>query len=790
MKKSNVFCLILCFNFVFHFSIAQNKFTISGTIQDAETGEKLAGVAVYATENTALGTVSNAYGFYSLSLPKGEYTLKFQLLGYANNEKKIVIDKNMSLPIQLAPQVLQSQEVVITAKRAENKVASGQLGQLELNATQIKSLPAMLGEVDVMRVLQLLPGVQSGSEASSGLLIRGGTPDQTLTILDEAPLYNTGHLFGFFSVFNADAISGVRLQKAGASAHYESRLAGVADFRLKEGNSKQYHAEGGIGLLSSRLLVEGPIIKEKSSFMLSGRRSYIDVLTKPIEVNGNQGLPYYFYDINGKVNISLSEKDKLYGSIFVGKDALDLLLLNGRIRANTAWGNQAFSLRWNRNLGSKAFLNVTGVYNRFFLQINSSYDNVITRLSSGIADRTLKADLDIFPSIRHTLKVGAAYTFHTFTPRSTFAQATSSNGTTTFNEDTKNVNRYAHESAIYAQYETDVTPRLKATAGMRGVIFTQIGEFMQYRPALNDTLRFGKGEKVVSYPVVEPRFTARWLLDSISSIKVGFNYSNQFVHQVSVSGNALPFDFWVPSSVLLRPQQGWQISTGYFRTQPMQDREIELSAEIYYRKMYHQLEYREGYAPGFAGEIEYDLVSGEGQSYGLELLAQKNTGRLQGWVAYTLSKTDRFFALLNDGNSFPFRYDRRHDLAVTGSYFLSDRWKLGATFVYATGAAMTIPVRRYLIEGQVVNEYGKRNGFRMESYHRLDISATWTPRKNDNRKFQSYWTFAIYNAYNRKNPFLYFIETQGNATQGTLNVQAKKLYIFPIMPSITWNFRW
>lgn len=777
--------LLLCYFLLVALSFeasSQNRRTLSGNVRDAGTGEALIGATVYDTLRPASGTATNVYGYFSLSVKEVPTVVKVNFVGYRPAYLPVTnMVADTQVAVELQPLSMLTQEVEITTDRAEENVRHSSPGRIDLQINEIEKLPVLFGELDVVRALQLLPGVQSGAEGSSGLFVRGGTPDQTLTLLDEAPVYNTGHLFGFFSVFNADALQHVTLLKGGMPAEYGDRLAAVADFRMREGNNQKFKVRGGLGLLSSRLTAEGPIIKNKSSFLISGRRSYIDLISYPFEIDGNQGLPYYFYDINIKANYRFSEKDRLFLSGFLGKDRLKLNLLNGRIQTDSDWGNSTAALRWNHAYGSKVFSNVSLVYSQFFLNLVSSYDNITTGISSGIEDITLKNSFEYFPSQKHAIKTGFDYTFHTFTPRNTNATVSGSAG---FSVETPYTERFAHEWAVYIQDEFDVTSRLSVHAGLRFVNYRHVGPFRRLT-ADGDTVLTENSETLESYGGPEPRLSARYQLTENSSIKAGYNYNRQFVHQVSLSGNALPFDFWIPASVLIKPQTGWQAAGGYFRN--FRQNTYETSVEAYYRRMNDQLEYREGYAQGFSGELEYELVAGEGQSYGLEFLIRKTKGRLRGWAAYTWARTTRVFPDINNGEEFPFRYDRRHDLSLTASYDLNKHWSLGATFVYNTGAAITIPVRRYFIEGQIVNEYGSRNGFRMESYHRLDLAATWTP-KPERKDWKSSWVFGVYNAYNRQNPFIYYIDSEGNASNNTLNLQAKKLYIFPILPSVTWNF--
>ncbi|HEX8549332.1 MAG TPA: TonB-dependent receptor, partial [Cytophagaceae bacterium] len=594
--------------------------------------------------------------------------------------------------------------------------------------------------------------------------------------------YNTGHLFGFFSVFNADAIKSVTLHKGNMPAQYGGRLSSVLDFHMKDGNYKKYQATGGIGLISSRLTLEGPIVKDKGSFIVSGRRTYIDIISKPfVESNGVKGVPYFFYDLNIKANYKIGLKDQLFFSSYIGRDQVKLGLLDGRLQSNIFWGNKTGTLKWNHRFSSKLNMNVSAIYNDYNFVSKATFDNFDTQVDSRITDRTLKVAYDYYPGIRHKIQFGFLYTFHTFTPR----RAAGSASGVTFNG-TSNPEKYAQDAAIYLSDQYTISEKLDVAVGIRLNTFRQVGPYSFITNSPRDTTTFSKGQPIVTFLNPEPRVGIRYKLNSTSSLKAAYNLNNQYIHQVSLSGNALPFDIWVASSKLIKPQRASQYSIGYFRN--LFENSFEFSIEAYYKNLTNQIEYRQDYVPRVSGEIENEFVFGRGKSYGLEFFLNKKAGKFQGWIGYTLAKATRKFEKINGGKEFSAKYDRRHDINIIGTYVLNEKWTIGGTFVFASGQPITIPERRYLVEGVIYNQYGLRNSYRMQDYHRLDLSATYS-KKRPNRRLESSWTFAVYNVYNRKNPYIYFIDADGNPISGELVVKAKKMFLFPILPSITWNFK-
>ncbi len=762
-------------------TLGQTNYQIKGTVQDSSNSEAVTGAVVTLKEMPSKGAITGADGSFAFSAPAGNYTLVIQSIGHKPYQKSINLNKDLTLKPVLSLEFQKQEDIELTFERTDENVETTEMGKQTLSTQEVKFIPAVFGEVDIMKTLQLLPGVQSAGEGNSGLYVRGGGPDQNLVLFDDALVYNTGHLFGFFSVFNADGIESVDLYKGSIPARYGGRLSSVVDFKMKEGSFEKWNAEGGIGLISSRLTVNGPIKKDKTSFLLSGRRTYIDVLVNPFLKNG---IPYYFYDLNGKLTHKFSDKDQISYSSYYGKDVAAFNLLDGRFKADFWWGNYTNSLRWDHIFSDKLTMKTQALYNNYIFNLETTFDDFSSNLESRLNDYTGKLDFDYFFNEKNKMTFGVQYAYHDFVPRSFGASGSDGD----FETGVLNEKKYAREGAAYLAHETEISDKIKINAGLRFSYFAQLGpyNFLEENGSVVDTIRYAKGEKVKDWTGWEPRLSMRYSLDSTSSIKAAWAVSNQYMHLLSISGNALPFDVWVPSSALVDPQRGSQYSLGYYRN--FVDNEYETSAEVFYRDMKNQVEYREDFAPVLSGELERELVFGKGIAYGLELFVKKRKGDFQGWIGYTLSRTERKFDQINDGGVFPARYDRRHDLSIVGTYKLNDQVTLGATFVLGSGMAVTIQEGRYLIEQTVVNVWGPRNGYRMPAYHRMDLALTLYPKKKD-LKYERYWTFSIYNMYNRKNAYLIYIDTEGDPIDGKLKVTPKKVYIFPILASATWNFK-
>ncbi len=770
-------------------TLAQTRYTLSGYIKDASTGEDLIGASVILANDPWRGTVTNLYGFYSITLPEGSYTIRVSYIGFDNQLQEVALSKDLRLNIELEPSSVLINEVVVSADRTDENVQSTSMGRTEISVEQIKTMPAIFGEVDILKTLQLLPGVQSAGEGNSGFYVRGGGGDQNLILLDEAVVYNTCHLFGFFSVFNSDAIKNTTLIKGGMPAQYGGRLSSVLDISMKDGNNQEWHGTGGIGIISSRLTLEGPLVKDKSSVMISGRRTYADLLARPfLKGTDFEGNGYFFYDLNAKVNYRFSDKDRIYASGYFGRDVFAFVSPDNDFNARIPWGNRTATARWNHLFNDKLFSNLSLIYNDYQFEVGSTFEDFNFTLFSGVRDYNAKFDIDYFPGENHSLKFGANYTFHRFSPYS----ANATDGTAEFSTDSLN-QKFAHELALYVQDEFDLGSRVRINAGLRGSWFQQVGPYNQLifndRQVITDTIQYSKGEKVKDYYGLEPRLNMRITINRSSSVKAGIAYTNQFVHLVTSSTSTLPTDLWVPSSAVVEPQRGIQYSAGYF--QNFLDNDLETSVEIYYKDLQNQIEFNNSYVPELGRDIEESFVFGKGRSYGAEFFVRKNKGPLTGWVGYTLSYTWRYFDDLNDGERFPARFDRRHDLSAVATWKINPRWTISSIFVYGTGQATTVPLSFYLIEGNLVNEYGPRNGYRLAPYHRLDFSATYSPDKRDDKERFFDWdlNFSVYNLYNRKNPFFIYYDIEGDAVSGDLDISAKQVSLFPVIPSVTWNFR-
>ena len=762
------------------------KHTISGYVKDAVSGESLIGATI-AVKGLSKGITTNAYGFYSISFAAGKQEVYYSYVGYKAQNFSFSLTRDTSINISLYPVKALTEEVVVVSKKSGN-VKSAQMGRVTLPVDQLKTIPAFLGEVDILKTIQLLPGIRNAGEGTAGIYVRGGGADQNLIILDDAVVYNTGHLFGFFSIFNADAIKNVTLIKGGMPAQYGGRLSSVLDISMKEGNNQKMQVEGGIGLVASRFSIQGPVVKNKSSFILSARRTYVDALAKPFVKKESQfyGSGYYFYDLNAKFNYQFSEKDRLYISGYFGRDVFDFRNAKLSFKVNIPWGNATGTLRWNHVFNNKLFANTTLVYNDYNFKFSGAQNDFEVKLNSGIRDINAKTDFDFYPASNHKLKFGALYTYHKFTPSVVSGRQDS----VVFNPLNAQV-KFAHEAALYVQDDWDINSKIRVHLGLRYSFFQQIGPYKIYTTDddgnRTDSTVFGNGKKIITYTGLEPRFTLRHSLNEATSLKASVTRNLQFIHLVSNAGTTLPTDIWVPSTYLVKPQISWLYAAGIYKN--FKNGTYETSVELYYKKMQNQIEYREGYTPSTLRDTEEDFTFGKGWSYGTEFFVNKLKGKLTGWIGYTLSQTWRKFPALNDGQKFPAKFDRRHDLSVVAMYELNAKWKLSATFVYGTGNAFTLPVNFYIYDGILTQEYSKINQYRLPAYHRLDFAAILTPLKNKNRKWQSQWVFGAYNIYSRKNPYFIYFDQTGSPYNGSLKIQGKQVSIFPIIPSVTWNFR-
>jgi TonB dependent receptor-like, beta-barrel/CarboxypepD_reg-like domain/TonB-dependent Receptor Plug Domain len=769
-----------------NFLFAQTKFTLNGYVRDSLSGELIIGATISVSGTK--GITSNQYGFYSITLDQNKYTIAITHVSYQTKIIEVELNQNISFNIDLAPKTTLSENVIVYSRRRDANVKAAQMGRVDLSIEKIKNIPAFLGEIDILKAIQLLPGIRNAGEGNAGFYVRGGGPDQNLILLDDAVVYNTGHLFGFFSIFNSDAVKNVSLIKGGMPAQYGGRLSSVLDVAMKDGNMNDFQAEGGIGLIASRLSVQGPIRRDKASFIVSARRTYADVLAKPFVPKSSSfyGSGYYFYDFNAKVNYRFSEKDRLFLSGYFGRDVFDYNNAKRTFNSNIPWGNSTATLRWNHVFNRRLFANTTVVYNDYKFKFSASQHDFALSLSSGIRDGNAKIDFDYYPAPQHKLKFGGLYTYHKFIPNVVSGHSDS----IVFhpnNEGTK----YANETALYIQDDWELGEKVKINYGLRWSSFTQIGPYTKYirdadRNKIDSTV-YKSFEPIKSYGGPEPRLTIRYTINDETSIKAAVARNYQYIHLVSNSANTLPTDLWVPSTYVVKPQLSWQYSAGFFKN--LKDNMYETSLEVYYKDMKNQVEYAEGYTPSLS-DPEDEFVFGRGWSYGAELFVNKIRGRFTGWLGYTLSWTWREFPALNAGEKYPTKYDRRHDMSIVANYELNKKWRFGAVFVYGTGNATTLPERFYIISGVLTQEVSKINQYRLPAYHRLDLSATLTPKPpKKKRKFENYWVFSIYNAYCRLNPYFIYFDQTGSPYNGTLKVEARQVSLFPILPAVTWNFK-
>lgn len=780
MKYLKILSTLVLIVFGFLSLSAQNKYTLSGYVKDKNSGETLIGAAIQNKDKLSQGTVSNAYGFYSITLPEGTYQFNISYIGYNTSTIEVVLTQNQQLNIEIAENSTMMEEVVITSEEKDKNIQSTQMGTVTLPMESIRKLPVLMGEVDVLKAIQLLPGVKSAGEGSTGFYVRGGGADQNLVLLDEAVVYNTGHMLGFFSVFNGDAVKNISLIKGGMPANYGGRLSSVIDVQMKDGNDKTYSAEGGIGLIASRLTLQGPIQKEKSSFIVSARRTYVLDLAQPfLKGTEYEGTNYYFYDLNTKVNYRLSDKDRLYLSGYFGRDVFAYNNADRGFKVRMPYGNATTTLRWNHVFNQKMFMNLSAIYNDYDFTFTVKQDEFDLGLFSGVRDWNLKLDFDYYPNTNHNIRYGINYTYHTLRPSVTkvFFEGTS------FQNDLQP--KHAHELAGFIADEWKISPSLTINAGLRYSVFQQVGP---YQSKIDTTVFYDELEPVKTYQGLEPRLSGTLLVSPTSSLKFGISYTNQYLHLVSNSTSTLPTDVWVPSTELVRPQTGVQYALGYFRN--FSNNMFETSVEIYYKDLQNQIDYPESYVGSFADDTEESFVFGKGKAYGIELFIKKSTGRLNGWVGYTLSRTERIFEDINNGEPFPAVHDRTHDVVVVANYQLSKKFDLGGVFVYSTGNSFTPIKSIYFIDQQLNIEYGARNSARFQPYNRMDLSLTYNPNPEKVKKFKSTWSFSIYNSYSRLNPAFVYYDFNTDFGSGDAKATAYKVSLFPIIPSITWNFKW
>ena len=755
---------------------AQQKFTISGTIYDAETGETMIGASIVAKTTPLIGTVCNAYGYYSLTLPKGDYTLEISFIGYKTISKKVSLTKNIKLNFKLETNSEMLEQVVINANGKNENIVSDKVGVEKIEIKEIKKIPVLFGEQDVIKTLTLLPGVKTTGEGSGGMFVRGGNNSQNLVLLDEATVYNTNHLMGFFSTFNSDAIKDLTLYKGTAPAEYGGRISSVIDIKMNEGNNQKYHIGGGIGLISSKLNIEGPIVKDKGSFLVTGRRTYADLFLKLSPNKNLNNNKLYFYDLNAKANYKINENNRIFLSGYFGRDVVSFADKFG-----INWGNVTGTIRWNHIWNSKLFSNTSLIYSDYDYKVTITRETIDEfSLASKIKNWDLKQKFQYFWNNKNTLSFGFNVQYHTITPGQLEFPESSSFSTTELQD------RYALENGLFISNKWRPRDKFKITYGLRLSSYNTLGKgsFYSYDNNGNviDTTSYKANEIVETYINLEPRINMTYVLNPSSSIKASYTRNTQNLHLIQNSNTSTPTDIWISSSKNVKPEIGDQIALGYFKN--LKKNKFQFSVEAYYRWMQNQIDLKNGANIQANEFLEGELLFGVGRSYGLELMLKKKYGRFNGWLSYTLSRTERQIDGINNGNWYAARQDATHDISIVGIFDINEKWSLSATWVYNTGNAVTFPSGKYEIDGNVQFYYTERNGYRMPDYHRLDIGVTWNVKKTN--RFESSWNFSIYNAYGQKNAFtIDFVEDPNDPTKTI----AEKTYLFTYIPSISYNFK-
>lgn len=771
--KHIIFSLLILLSFNGN---AQEKFTLSGTISDSTKGEELINATV-KVKGQNIGTRSNEYGFYSMTLPQGNYTIIFVGLGYEPKELTIELTKNISANVLLVStleKVKEIKEINITAKKQDQNITDPVMGVERLNPAAIAKIPVLLGEKDIIKTMQLLPGVKSAGEGNAGFYVRGGAADQNLILLDEAPVYNASHLLGFFSTFNSDAIKDAVLYKGNQPANYGGRLSSVLDIKMNEGNNKRYNVGGGIGLIASRLSVEGPIVKDKASFLVSGRRTYADLFLRATEEF--KGNTLYFYDLNAKVNYRINQRNRIFLSGYFGRDKLGLGDAFG-----IDWGNATGTIRWNHLLSEKIFSNTSVIFSSYDYKIAIKNDDVDFDIKSSIKDVNIKQEFQYFPNTRNKIRFGLNAIHHAIIPGQIEANAASGINPL------KLTDNKSLEGAVFINNDWNLSERITVSYGLRLSTFSMLGNNQNtytYNPEgeVNDTTVYKNNSFVKTYPVLEPRISMSWVYSKTASFKAAYARNAQYIHLISNTTTTSPTDLWIPSSLNTKPEIADQISVGWFKN--FKENSYEMNIETYYKTMQNQIDYRNGANLQANEVIEGELLFGIGRAYGLELIFKKKTGKLTGWVGYTLSRSERKINEINEGHWYAAKQDRTHDLSVVAIYDLTPKLSISALFVYYTGNAVTFPSGKYTINGETHFLYTERNGYRMPAYHRMDLGVTWIRKSTE--KFESSWNFSLYNLYGRENAYsISFRQNEDNPNV----TEAVQTSLFRWVPSITYNFK-
>jgi len=768
MNRKFIFLLFIGVLGITHQIKAQEITTVNGTVKDKLTGESIIGAVIKIDQLVNVVVTSNEYGFYAISLPKGKYDLRISFVGYEEKRIPILLNAPLITNVFLESKN-QLAEVVVSTKRKDDNLTKAQIGTETLNMQSISKVPVIFGEKDVLKTIQLLPGVKSAGEGNSGFYVRGGAADQNLILLDEAPVYNASHLLGFFSTFNSDAIKDATLIKGNGPAQYGGRLSSVLDVKMKDGNNKNYTVNGGLGLISSRLSIEGPIQEDKSSFILSGRRTYADVFLKASEKFKDNIL--YFYDLNAKANYKIDDKNRIYFSGYFGQDELGL---GSSFRIN--WGNKTGTIRWNRIVNNKLFLNTSFIYSDYSYNVGLKNGETNFNVNSNIKDVNLKQDYTYYLNPKNTIRFGFNSILHTITP-SVFSG--------TVNNNINKVGRNGLENALYFNNNFKANQQLTFDYGLRISAYSIMGgdQYNVYNNnAITQSILLQKNEFGKTYMNVEPRFTSNYRINDLSSVKIAYARNVQHLHLLSNATAASPSDQWIGNSYNIKPELADQTSIGYARN--FKNNTYELGAELYYKRMQNQLDYKDGTNINTIADVESSLLYGVGRAYGFEFLAKKKIGLFSGWISYTLSKTERKIDGINDGNWYNAKQDRTHDVSIVTILELNPKWTVSGVFVYSTGNAVTFPTGKYALGEQTIYQYANRNANRMPDYHRLDLSATY---ENKNKKKNAgSWNFSLYNVYGRENAYQISFQDDPSDNSKTQIIQTA---LFRWVPSITYNFK-
>lgn len=756
-------------------TFSQEKFTLSGTIKDSTTGESMIGVKIRPLELSGIGAICNEYGFYSLTLPAGTYTFSVVYPTFKEFSKVIKLDQNIVLNINLGSQIQEIDAVEVTAKKKDENIRQAQMGVEKIDMNEINKIPVIFGEKDIVKTLQLLPGVKSAGEGNSGFFVRGGAADQNLILLDEAPVYNASHLLGFFSTFNSDVIKTATLYKGTQPAQYGGRLASVLDIKMNEGNSKRLGVSGGIGLIASRLTIEAPIVKDKGSFLIAGRRTYADLFLKLSKDDNIKNTKLFFYDLNMKANYKFSDKDRVFLSGYFGRDVL------GIPQFGISWGNATGTARWNHIINSKLFSNTSFIVSNYQYNIGIKSEDVTIDIGSTLQDYNLKQEFQYFPNSRNKWTFGLNAIHHGVVPGEITGSANSGIN------NTKQPSKLGLENALFVSNEWTVTEKINILYGLRGTAFSVLGngaDTYRFDAAgnVNDTTVYSKNSITKTYVNLEPRIFMSYTYSSSASVKGGYSRNVQNLHLISNTVSTSPTDVWLPTTVNVRPEIADQVSLGWFKN--LKNNKYEFSTEFYYKWMQNQIDYRNGANTQANELLEGELLYGIGRAYGVEMLIKRKIGKLTGWIGYTLSKTEKKIDQINNSEWYLARQDRTHDLSVVAIYDFNKKWTASAAFVYSTGNAVTFPTGKYTIDDEVVFVYSNRNADRMPDYHRLDLALTYNVTKH--KRYESSWSLSIYNAYARRNAYLIEFEENPDDANKTQVVQTT---LFRIVPTITYNFK-